>query len=175
MFYRKYFFDQKFATNLVEATTTTATPTTTTTTTTAEIGDVVDVATAAGNFKTLVQLLNDLELVDALRDATAQTIFAPSDEAFAKLPEGTLENLSKEEKLAMVLRHVHGGTTVLASDVATGRVVTLGDEKINLIKTVVGGVQIFYMNNLIKVVTADVKASNGVIHVIDAVIYSKGT
>merc|ERR1712008_538894 len=137
---------------------------------TPELGDVVDVAIAAGNFKTLVQLLTDLELVDALREAQAQTIFAPSDEAFAKLPEGTLESLTPEQALAIVLRHVVGGATVLAADVTTGPVETLGGEVIDLIKTDEGGVQISYMGNVVNVVTADVMASNGVIHVIDEVI-----
>ena len=114
------------------------TPTTTTqkpTTTTAELGDVVDVAIAAGNFKTLVQLLTDLDLVDDLRKAAAQTIFAPSDEAFAKLPEGILKNLTKEEKRAIVLRHVVGEDTLLETDLTTGTVETLGGESIDLIKT----------------------------------------
>merc|ERR1719491_1059003 len=133
-------------------------------------GDVVDVAIAAGNFKTLVQLLIDLELVDALREARAQTIFAPSDEAFAKLPEGTLESLTTEQALAIVLRHVVGGATVPAADVSTGPVETLGGEVIDLIKTDAGGVQISYMSKVVNVVTADVMASNGVIHVIDEVI-----
>ena len=133
-------------------------------------GDVVDVAIANGNFKTLVQLLTDLDLVDALREAQAQTIFAPSDEAFAKLPEGTLESLTTEQALAIVLRHVVGGATVVAADVTTGPVETLGGEVIDLIKTDEGGVQISYMSNLVNVVTADVMASNGVIHVIDEVI-----
>jgi len=136
-------------------------------------GDVVDVAIAAGNFKTLVQLLTDLELVDALREAQAQTIFAPSDEAFAKLPEGTLESLTTEQALAIVLRHVVGGVTVPAADVVTGPVETLGGEVIDLIKTDEGGVLISYMGNEIKVVTADVMASNGVIHVIEEVILPK--
>ena len=138
-------------------------------------GDVVDVAIAAGNFKTLVQLLTDLELVDALREAQAQTIFAPSDEAFAKLPEGTLESLTTEQALAIVLRHVVGGVTVPAADVVTGPVETLGGEVIDLIKTDEGGVLISYMGNEIKVVTADVMASNGVIHVIEEVILPKVT
>merc|ERR1719483_105998 len=133
-------------------------------------GDVVDVAIAAGNFKTLVQLLTDLELVDALREAQAQTIFAPSDEAFAKLPEGTLESLTTEQALAIVLRHVVGGVTVPAADVTTGPVETLGGEVIDLIKTDEGGVQISYMSNIVNVVAADVMASNGVIHVLDEVI-----
>ena len=135
-----------------------------------ELGDVVDVAIEAGNFKTLVQLLTDLDLVNTLRNATAQTIFAPSDEAFAKLPEGTLESLTTEQALAIVLRHVVGGATVAAANVTTGPVKTLGGEIIDLIKTDEGGVQISYMSNLVNVVTADVMANNGVIHVIDEVI-----
>ena len=134
-----------------------------------ELGDVVDVAIEAGNFKTLVQLLTDLDLVDTLRNATAQTIFAPSDEAFAKLPEGTIETLTNEQLTAIVLRHVVGGATVLAADVTTGPVETLGGETIDLIKTD-AGILISYQNNLINVVITDVMASNGVIHVIDKVI-----
>merc|ERR1712194_665139 len=122
-----------------------------------------------------VKLLSDLGLVDALREAQAQTIFAPSDEAFAKLPEGTLESLTTEQALAIVLRHVVGGLTVPAADVSTGPVETLGGEVIDLIKTDAGGVQISYMGNVVNVVTADVMASNGVIHVIDAVILPKET
>ena len=131
--------------------------------------NIVDVAIAAGNFKTLVQLLTDLDLVDTLRSQDAQTIFAPSDEAFAKLPEGTLESLTDKQAKAIVLRHVLGGITVPAIDVVTGPVDTLGGEKITLIKTL-GDVQISYMKNYINVVKADVMASNGVIHVIDKVI-----
>merc|ERR1712156_395374 len=133
-------------------------------------GDVVDVAIAAGNFQTLVKLLTDLDLVDALRADPAQTIFAPSDEAFAKLPEGTLESLTTEEALAIVLRHVVSGVTVPAADVTTGPVDTVGGETIDLIKTDEGGVQVSYKSNIINVVTADVMASNGVIHVLDEVI-----
>merc|ERR1711935_732982 len=130
----------------------------------APLGDVVEVAVAAGNFKTLVGLLTELNLVDALKDMTAQTIFAPSDEAFAKLPEGTLDGLTTEQKTAIVLRHVIGGATVPSADVATGPVETLGGEIIDLIKTDEGGVQISYMGNIINVVVANVMASNGVIH-----------
>merc|ERR1711935_818595 len=138
-----------------------------------ELGDVVDVAVAAGNFKTLVGLLTELKLVDALKGMTAQTIFAPSDEAFAKLPEGTLDGLTPEQKLAIVSRHVVANATVLAADVTTGSVKTLGGEMIDLIKTDAGGVQISYMGTVVNVVTADVMASNGVIHVIDGVILPK--
>ena len=88
--------------------------------------DVIEVAVANGNFKTLVQLLTDLKLVDALKGMTAQTIFAPSDEAFAKLPEGTLESLSPKQAKATILRHVLDGITVPAIAVDTGPVNTLG-------------------------------------------------
>ena len=91
-----------------------------------EAKNIVDVAVAAGNFKTLVQLVTDLDLVDTLRSQDAQTIFAPSDEAFAKLPEGTLESLTDKQAKAIVLRHVLGGITVPAIDVVTGPVDTLG-------------------------------------------------
>merc|ERR1711935_402101 len=171
--------------NFIDCATTTSTtsrPTTARTTTTLsptwaadELGDVVDVAIANGNFKTLVGLLTELKLVDALKGMTAQTIFAPSDEAFTKLPEGTLDGLTTEQKTAIVLRHVIANLTVPAADVKTGPVVTLGGETIDLTKTDAGGVQISYMGNVVNVVTADVMASNGVIHVIDAVILPKET
>merc|ERR1712086_43432 len=132
-------------------------------------GDVVDVAVANGNFKTLVGLLTELNLVDALKGMTAQTIFAPSDEAFAKLPEATLDGLTPEQKLAIVSRHVVANATVLAADVTTGSVKTLGGEMIDLIKTD-AGILISYKDNLINIALADVMASNGVIHVIDGVI-----
>merc|ERR1712012_1202053 len=100
----------------------------------------------------------------------AATIFAPSDEAFAKLPEGTLESLTPEQAKAIIARHVVAGATVKAADVATGKVGTLGGETIGLVKTEAGGVQVTYKGQTVNVVTADVGASNGVIHVIDNVI-----
>merc|ERR1711997_1117498 len=136
----------------------------------APVGDLVDVAVGAGSFTTLVKLVGDLGLVDTLKGVEAVTIFAPSDEAFAKLPAGTLESLPTEQATAIVSRHVVAGATVLAADVATGPVGTFGGETIDLIKTEQGGVQVSYNGNAVNVVTADVKASNGVIHVIDNVI-----
>merc|ERR1712073_98019 len=109
----------------------------------APLGDVVDVAVGAGAFTTLVKIVSDLGLVDTLKGAEALTVFAPSDDAFAKLP---------------------------AAAVATGPVGTIGGEEIGLVKTAAGGVQINYNGNTQNVVTADVMASNGVIHVIDSVI-----
>jgi len=136
----------------------------------ADVGDVVDVAVGNGAFTTLVKIVSDLGLVDTLKGVEAVTIFAPSDDAFAKLPEGTLESLTPEQAKAIVSRHVIAGATVMAADVATGSVETFGGESIDLIKTEDGGVQVSYNGNAVNVVAADVGASNGVIHVIDAVI-----
>merc|ERR1712156_1398722 len=71
--------------------------------------DVVDVAVGAGAFTTLVKVVGDLGLVETLKGVEAVTIFAPSDEAFAKLPEGTLESLTPEQAKAIVARHVVAG------------------------------------------------------------------
>merc|ERR1712109_355752 len=92
------------------------------------------------------------------------TVFAPSDEAFAKLPEGTLESLTPEQAKEIVLRHVVAAK-VVAADVPNADVGTLGGEDISLAKTD-EGVTITYKGGVSKVVTADVLASNGVIHVI---------
>merc|ERR1711978_811413 len=137
---------------------------------TADVGDVVDVAVGAGAFTTLVKVVSDLGLVETLKGVEAVTIFAPSDEAFAKLPEGTLESLTPEQAKAIVARHVVAGATVMAADVATGDVETFGGETVGLVKTEEGGVQVVYNGQTVNVVTADVGASNGVIHVIDNVI-----
>lgn len=134
-----------------------------------ELGDVVDVAVGAGSFTTLVKIVSDLGLVDTLKGAEALTVFAPSDDAFAKLPEGTLESLSPEAAKEIVLRHVVTAK-VPAAAVQTGTVGTIGGENIDLVKTAEGGVQIVYNGNTVNVVAADVMASNGVIHVIDSVI-----
>merc|ERR1712109_67360 len=99
-----------------------------------------------------------------------QLLFAPSDEAFAKLPAGTLESLTPEQAKAIVSRHVVAGASVYASDVATGCVETFGGENVRLVKTANGGVEVFYNGQTVNVVSADVEGSNGVIHVIDNVI-----
>merc|ERR1712156_492946 len=83
-------------------------------------GDLVDVAVGAGKFTTLVKLVSDLGLVETLKGVEAATIFAPSDDAFAKLPAGTLESLTPEQAKTIVARHVVAGATVMAADVATG-------------------------------------------------------
>ena len=148
---------------------------------TPELGDVVEVAVANGNFKILVEVLTDLDLVDRLKGLSAQTIFAPSDEAISKLPEGTLDRLTDKQKRKIVLRHVVEGATILAANVKSGPITTMGGEVIRLknynepqygeiFHYDEAEVQISYKNNVINVVTLDFMASNGVIHVIDKVI-----
>ena len=126
---------------------------------------------------TLVKLLTNLDIADELKGLTAQTIFAPSDEAFANLPAGTLKNWTTKQKKEIVLRHVVDGITILGRDVMTGPVKTIGGEFIDLylndepsFEEVDRGVKIDYKNKRISVVTYDLMASNGVIHVIDQVI-----
>merc|ERR1712241_1172831 len=137
---------------------------------TAAPGDLVDVAVGAGKFTTLVKLVSDLGLVETLKGVEAATVFAPSDDAFAKPPKGTLESLTPEQAKAIVARHVVAGATVMAADVATGDVGTFGGETVDLIKDDAGVGVVGPSGNRVNVVLADVAASNGVIHVIDAVI-----
>jgi uncharacterized surface protein with fasciclin (FAS1) repeats len=131
--------------------------------------DIVDTAVAAGSFNTLAQALKAAGLVDTLKGAGPFTVFAPTDDAFAKLPAGTLENLLKPEnkaKLQAVLTyHVVPGK-VMAADVAkktSARTVEGSDIRIAVRD---GSVHV----NDATVLKTDIAASNGVIHVIDSVI-----
>jgi uncharacterized surface protein with fasciclin (FAS1) repeats len=139
----------------------------------AETRDVVDTAVAAGSFKTLAKALDAAGLVDTLKGAGPFTVFAPTDEAFAKLPDGTLETLLKpenKEKLRRILTyHVVPGK-VMASDV-----VKLHSAKAVSDDTITVKVQdgVVHVDNA-TVTSADVLASNGVIHVINSVILPKG-
>ena len=139
----------------------------------AETRDVVDTAIAAGSFKTLAKALDAAGLVTTLKGGGPFTVFAPTDEAFAKLPDGTLETLLKpenKEKLRRILTyHVVAGT-VMASDV-----VKLQSAKAVSGDTITVKVQdgVVHLDNA-TVTSADVIASNGVIHVIDSVILPKG-
>jgi uncharacterized surface protein with fasciclin (FAS1) repeats len=132
-----------------------------------ELGTIVDVAIAAGDFSTLVAAVQAAGLVDTLSSEGPFTVFAPTDAAFAALPEGVLEKLLLPENLDVLVSiltyHVVSGT-VLAADVAAGQVATVQGEDITLATE--GGVTV----NGANVVAVDVLASNGVIHVIDAVI-----
>lgn len=132
-------------------------------------GNVVEVAIGAGSFKTLVAAIQAAELVDALQAKGPFTVFAPTDAAFAALPAGTLDDLLKPENKAklqaILLYHVVPGK-VMSSDLkGTINARTLQGKNATIIAAA-GGVTV----NGAKVVTADVPASNGVIHVIDAVI-----
>ena len=130
--------------------------------------DIVDTAVAAGSFKTLVTAVQAAGLVDTLKGPGPFTVFAPTDEAFAKIPKATLDKLLADKAaLAKVLTyHVVAGK-VMAADVKAGSVKTVEGSNITLATT--GGVTV----NGAKVVKADVAASNGVIHAIDTVIMPK--
>jgi uncharacterized surface protein with fasciclin (FAS1) repeats len=128
--------------------------------------NIVEVATSAGTFNTLLTAAKAAGLAETLATGGPFTVFAPTDEAFAKLPEGTVEALLKDtEKLkAVLLYHVVPGT-VMAADVAGITSATTLQGGALRVRTA-SGVTI----NDAKVVKADVAASNGVIHVIDAVL-----
>jgi uncharacterized surface protein with fasciclin (FAS1) repeats len=130
--------------------------------------DIVETAVAAGSFKTLATALQAAGLVDTLKGKGPFTVFAPTDEAFAKIPKADLDALLKDKaKLTAVLTyHVVAGK-VMAKDVKAGNAKTVQGSDIALGTT--GGVTV----NNAKVVSADVGASNGVIHVIDTVLMPK--
>jgi uncharacterized surface protein with fasciclin (FAS1) repeats len=131
--------------------------------------DIVDTAISAGQFNTLVKAVKEAGLVDTLKGKGPFTVFAPTDEAFAKLPAGTVEALLKDkQKLTQVLTyHVVPGR-VTASQVKPGAVKTVQGQSLRLSKE--GGA---VMVDEAKVIKADVMASNGVIHVIDSVVLPK--
>jgi uncharacterized surface protein with fasciclin (FAS1) repeats len=135
--------------------------------------DIVDTAVAAGNFKTLVAAVQAAGLVDTLKGKGPFTVFAPTDEAFAKLPAGTVEMLLKPEnkdKLVAVLTyHVVPGK-VMAADIAGKEMMAKSVEGAEID---VNGKGAMVMVNQANVVKADIVTDNGVIHVIDAVIMPK--
>jgi uncharacterized surface protein with fasciclin (FAS1) repeats len=128
--------------------------------------DIVDTAVAAGSFTTLVKALQTAGLVETLKGEGPFTVFAPTDEAFAKLPAGTLDGLLKDKaKLASILTyHVVPGKVMSADVVKLDSAKTVQGESIRI--RAEDGVRI----NDAKVVKADIETSNGVIHVIDTVI-----
>jgi len=130
--------------------------------------DIVETAKSTGTFKTLVAALEAADKTTMLKDKGPYTVFAPTDEAFAKLPAGTVETLLKpenKEMLASILAyHVMSGV-VMAKDVKTMMAPTANGAQLDI---KVNGSTV--MVNDAKVVKADVKASNGVIHVIDTVL-----
>jgi len=131
--------------------------------------DIVDTAASAGSFNTLVAAVKAADLVDTLKGAGPYTVFAPTDEAFAKLPAGTLDELLKPENKAKL-------QAILTYHVVAGKVMAADATKLTEAKTVNG--QSFkvrveggaVMVDNAKVVKTDILTSNGVIHVIDQVI-----
>lgn len=134
--------------------------------------DIVDTAVSAGSFKTLVAAVQAAGLVDPLKGAGPFTVFAPTDEAFAKLPAGTVENLLKPEnksKLAAILTyHVVSGNVTADQVVKMNSAATVNGQSLQ-IKVKNGSVMV----NNAKVVKTDIATSNGVIHVIDSVVLPK--
>jgi uncharacterized surface protein with fasciclin (FAS1) repeats len=131
------------------------------------VGTVVDVAVGAGGFEILVAAVTAADLVDTLNSAGPFTVFAPTDEAFAALPEGILDALLLPKNKAVLAKiltyHVVSGQ-VIAADVPDADVATVEGQTVKL--STMGGVTV----NGANVISADVMASNGVIHAIDAVI-----
>lgn len=130
--------------------------------------DIVDTAVAAGKFNTLATALKAAGLVDTLKGPGPFTVFAPTDEAFAKVPKADLDALlaDKAKLTAVLTYHVVPGK-VMAKDVRAGQVATVQGGKLTL--GTMGGVPV----DNAKVVQADIVASNGVIHVIDSVVIPK--
>ncbi len=138
--------------------------------TAAPAADIVDTAVSAGSFKTLVKAVQAAGLVDTLKGPGPFTVFAPTDEAFAKLPAGTIESLlANPEQLRQVLTyHVVAGK-VMASDVVKLKEAKTVQGSAAKIKVDGGTVMI----DNAKVVKTDITCDNGVIHVIDTVILPK--
>jgi uncharacterized surface protein with fasciclin (FAS1) repeats len=134
----------------------------------AQAQDIVDVAVGAGSFKTLVTAVQAAGLVQTLKGPGPFTVFAPTDAAFAKIPKATLDALlaDKAKLTAVLTYHVVPGA-VMAKDVKAGKVKTVQGQELTV--TTAGGVKVDGAN----VVQTDIKASNGVIHVIDTVVLPK--
>jgi uncharacterized surface protein with fasciclin (FAS1) repeats len=131
--------------------------------------DIVDTAVAAGSFKTLAAALSAGGLVETLKGKGPFTVFAPTDDAFGKLPKGTVEDLLKPENKAKLVK-------ILTYHVVPGKVMAADVVKLRSAKTVEGSeLKITVTDDKVKVdganvVKTDIATSNGVIHVIDAVI-----
>jgi uncharacterized surface protein with fasciclin (FAS1) repeats len=138
----------------------------------ADTKDIVDTAVAAGSFKTLAKALAAADLVQTLKGAGPFTVFAPTDEAFAQLPAGTLDTLLKPENKAKLQR-------ILTYHLVAGRVTAADVVKLHSAKAVSGDTIAIASNgggvtvDSAHIVKTDIGASNGVIHVIDAVILPK--
>jgi uncharacterized surface protein with fasciclin (FAS1) repeats len=132
--------------------------------------DIVDTAVAAGSFETLVTAVKAAGLVETLKGEGPFTVFAPTDEAFAKLPEGTIEALlqDKDKLRAILTYHVVAGKVMAADVVKLSSAKTVQGQEV-AIKAGSEGVMV----DNAKVIKTDIETSNGVIHVIDTVILPK--
>lgn len=134
--------------------------------------DIVDTAVAAGTFKTLAAALGAADLVSTLKSAGPFTVFAPTDEAFAKLPAGTVESLlkpeNKEKLKEILLLHVVPGAVYAADVVKLTEAKTAGGKTVSI--STDSGVKVGTATGKANVTKTDIRASNGVIHVIDSVI-----
>ncbi len=131
--------------------------------------DIVDTAVAAGSFKTLAAAVSAAGLVETLKGTGPFTVFAPTDDAFAKLPKGTVESLILPENKAKLVE-------ILTHHVVAGKVLAADVVKLTTASTVAGkSVSIAVKDGKVKiddatVVTADVLCTNGVIHIVDSVV-----
>ena len=136
----------------------------------AKTADIVDTAVATGSFKTLAKALTAAGLVDTLKGPGPFTVLAPTDDAFAKLPAGTLDDLLKPEnkaKLAAILTyHVVSGKVAAADVVKLKSAKTVNGKDVTIAVT---GADVM-LNGTTKVTKTDIAASNGIIHVIDSVL-----
>ena len=135
----------------------------------AQDADIVDIASGAGSFNTLVAALQAADLVDVLRGDGPFTVFAPTDDAFAALPAGTVESLllpeNKAQLVSILTYHVVAGRVPAADVVGLSSAATVQGSSVT-ITVADGGVKVDAAN----VVQTDIEASNGIIHVLDAVI-----
>ncbi len=134
--------------------------------------DIVDTAVAAGNFNTLVAAVKAAGLVETLKGDGPFTVFAPTDEAFAKLPKGTLESLlkpeNKDQLIAILTYHVVAGKYTADKVLKSKSLKTVNGQKIMIKKNEKGA-----MINMSGISATDIMTSNGVIHVIDTVLLPK--
>lgn len=132
--------------------------------------NIVEVAQGAGVFGTLLAAVDAAGLTEALSETSPLTVFAPTDEAFAKLPEGTVESLLEPENLdtltSILTYHVIGAKLYAEDAIAAGVAETLNGQEVVITQTSDGNVTV----NEAVVIQADVGAANGVIHVIDTVL-----
>ncbi len=135
----------------------------------AQAADIVDTAVSAGSFNTLVAAVQAAGLVDTLKSDGPFTVFAPTDEAFAALPEGTVETLllpENKDQLVEILTYHVVPAKVMSGDIAGKRAKVLTVQGDRLSVNAKNGVKV----NDAEVIQADIETSNGVIHVVDAVI-----